>query len=198
MSRPSTTWILPNVISLARNRKSPSFYTGRVYGGKPVRDTNTHKIRRESPEAAPPHTAPPDHPPRIPIIEETAELVAEAGGKGIAVPVDHLVHAEVASLVDRIRREESRLDILINDISGGEHMTEWDKPVWEHSLEKGLKLLRPWQRTRSGTALPYNPRQAGSRKDLRVRRSRRVADGLLARHDRGAGGGEIADASGYR
>jgi hypothetical protein len=75
-----------------------------------VRDTITRKIRRESPEAAPPHTAPPDHPPRIPIIEETAELVAEAGGKGIAVPVDHLVHAEVASLVDRIRREESRLE----------------------------------------------------------------------------------------
>jgi hypothetical protein len=77
-------------------------------------------------------------------------------------------------------------------------MTEWEKPLWEHSLEKGLKLLRPWQRTRSGTALPYNPRQAGSRKDLRVRRSRRVAAGLLARHDRDAGGGEIADAGGYR
>jgi NAD(P)-dependent dehydrogenase (short-subunit alcohol dehydrogenase family) len=75
-------------------------------------------------------------------IEETAELVTEVGGKGIAVQVDHLIHAEVEALVARIRREESRLDILVNDIWGGELLTEWNKPVWEHSLEKGLKLLR--------------------------------------------------------
>lgn len=75
-------------------------------------------------------------------IEETAELVTKAGGKGIAVRVDHLVHADVEALVARVRREESRLDILVNDIWGGEHLTEWNKPVWEHSLEKGLKLLR--------------------------------------------------------
>jgi NAD(P)-dependent dehydrogenase (short-subunit alcohol dehydrogenase family) len=75
-------------------------------------------------------------------IEETAELVTQAGGRGIAVQVDHLVHAEVEALVARIRRDESRLDILVNDIWGGEYLTEWNKPVWEHSLEKGLKQLR--------------------------------------------------------
>lgn len=75
-------------------------------------------------------------------IEETAELVTAAGGKGIAVQVDHLQSGEVEALVARIRREEGRLDILVNDIWGGEYLTEWNKPVWEHSLDKGLKILR--------------------------------------------------------
>ena len=68
-------------------------------------------------------------------IEETAALVAEAGGEGIAVRVDHLVPEEVAALVARIRRARGRLDILVNDIWGGEHLFEWNKPVWEHDLE---------------------------------------------------------------
>jgi NAD(P)-dependent dehydrogenase (short-subunit alcohol dehydrogenase family) len=75
-------------------------------------------------------------------IEETAEMVTAAGGSGIAVRVDHLVPQEVEALVARIRREEGRLDILVNDIWGGEHLTEWNKPVWEHSLDKGLHMLR--------------------------------------------------------
>jgi NAD(P)-dependent dehydrogenase (short-subunit alcohol dehydrogenase family) len=75
-------------------------------------------------------------------IEETAELVTAAGGKGIAVRVDHLVAGKVEGLVARIRRDEGRLDILVNDIWGGEHLMEWNKPVWEHSLENGLRMLR--------------------------------------------------------
>jgi len=75
-------------------------------------------------------------------IEETAEMVTAAGGEGIAVRIDHTVPAEVTALVERIRRERGRLDILVNDIWGGEHLTEWNKPVWEHSLEKGLHMLR--------------------------------------------------------
>ena len=75
-------------------------------------------------------------------IEETAELVTAAGGRGIAVRVDHLVAAEVAALVARIRAEQGRLDILVNDVWGGEHLFEWDKPVWDHNLENGLRLLR--------------------------------------------------------
>jgi NAD(P)-dependent dehydrogenase (short-subunit alcohol dehydrogenase family) len=74
-------------------------------------------------------------------IEETAELVAAAGGKGIAVQVDHLVAAEVEALVDRIRAEQGRLDILVNDSWGGEKLFEWNKPVWEHDLRNGLRLL---------------------------------------------------------
>lgn len=74
-------------------------------------------------------------------IEETAELVTAAGGKGIAVQVDHLVSEEVAALVQRIRTEQGRLDILVNDIWGGENYVEWNKPVWEHDLAKGLRML---------------------------------------------------------
>lgn len=75
-------------------------------------------------------------------IEETAELVTQAGGTGIAVPVDHLVPEQVQQLVERIDAEQGRLDILVNDIWGGEFLAEWNKPVWEHSLENGLRLLR--------------------------------------------------------
>jgi NAD(P)-dependent dehydrogenase (short-subunit alcohol dehydrogenase family) len=74
-------------------------------------------------------------------IEETVELVSAAGGVGIAVRVDHLVPEEVENLIDRIRAEQGRLDILVNDIWGGENLIEWNKPVWEHDLGKGLRLL---------------------------------------------------------
>jgi NAD(P)-dependent dehydrogenase (short-subunit alcohol dehydrogenase family) len=75
-------------------------------------------------------------------IEETAELVTAAGGTGIAVQVDHLVPAEVAALVERIDTEQGRLDVLVNDIWGAEQLFEWDKPLWEHDLDKGLRVLR--------------------------------------------------------
>ncbi|CAM5738322.1 hypothetical protein STENM223S_01845 [Streptomyces tendae] len=75
-------------------------------------------------------------------VEDTADLVTEAGGRGIAVPTDHLDPAQVATLVDRIAREQARLDVLVNDIWGGEHLFEWDSPVWEHDLDNGLRLLR--------------------------------------------------------
>jgi NAD(P)-dependent dehydrogenase (short-subunit alcohol dehydrogenase family) len=75
-------------------------------------------------------------------IEETAELVGEAGGAGIAVAVDHLEPAQVESLVRRIDTERGRLDVLVNDIWGGERLFEWESPVWEHDLANGLRLLR--------------------------------------------------------
>jgi NAD(P)-dependent dehydrogenase (short-subunit alcohol dehydrogenase family) len=75
-------------------------------------------------------------------IEETAELVTAAGGQGVPVRVDHLVPDEVEALVSRIRTESGRLDILVNDIWGGEKLFEWNKAVWEHNLENGLRLLR--------------------------------------------------------
>lgn len=75
-------------------------------------------------------------------IEEAAELVSQEGGRGLAVPVDHLVAEEVRDLINRIRAEEGRLDILVNDIWGGEKLFEWNKPVWEHDLQNGLRMLR--------------------------------------------------------
>jgi NAD(P)-dependent dehydrogenase (short-subunit alcohol dehydrogenase family) len=74
-------------------------------------------------------------------IEETADLVSASGGKGIAVRVDHLVAEDVERLVGRIRAEQGRLDVLVNDLWGGEKLFEWNKPVWEHNLRNGLRLL---------------------------------------------------------
>ena len=75
-------------------------------------------------------------------IEDTAELVSAAGGKSIAVQVDHLIADDVRKLVERIRAEQGRLDILVNDIWGGEKLFEWNKPVWDHDLQNGLRMLR--------------------------------------------------------
>src|SRR6202008_2842293 len=77
---------------------------------------------------------------RAETIEETAALVDKAGGRGIAVRVDHLVPAEVRALVERIEREQGRLDVLVNDIFGLTRM-EWSKTVWESDLEEGLRLF---------------------------------------------------------
>jgi NAD(P)-dependent dehydrogenase (short-subunit alcohol dehydrogenase family) len=74
-------------------------------------------------------------------IEETAALVDEAGGSGIAVQVDHLVPDDVRALVARIEREQGGLQVLVNDIWGATTM-EWNKTVWESSLEIGLRTLR--------------------------------------------------------
>jgi NAD(P)-dependent dehydrogenase (short-subunit alcohol dehydrogenase family) len=73
-------------------------------------------------------------------IEETAELVNKAGGKGIAIKVDHLIPEQVRKLVDRIREEQGALHILVNDIWGLTKM-EWNKSVWESDLKYGLHLL---------------------------------------------------------
>ena len=75
-------------------------------------------------------------------IEETARLVDRWGGKGIPVRVDHTEEEEVKRLIDKISRENGKLDILINDVWGGDRLTEWGKPFWELNLEKGYKMIR--------------------------------------------------------
>lgn len=80
---------------------------------------------------------------RAETIDETAELVTARGGVGIPVRVDHTVEADVKALIERIADEQGgRLDILVNDIWGGEKLTEWGVPFWQHSLANGLKLLQ--------------------------------------------------------
>lgn len=74
-------------------------------------------------------------------IEETAERVTAAGGVGIAVRCDHGEEADVAALCDRIRAEHGGLDLLVNDVWGGESLIEFGVPVWEMSIEKGRRMM---------------------------------------------------------
>ena len=97
-------------------------------------------------------------------IEETAAQVSAEGGTGIAVRVDHLDPAQVAELVQRIDAEQRRLDVLVNDIWGGEKLFEWDTPTWEHDLDAGLRLVRLAVETHlitSHHALPLLIREPG-------------------------------------
>jgi NAD(P)-dependent dehydrogenase (short-subunit alcohol dehydrogenase family) len=91
--------------------------------------------RKRSPGRAP-------TPGRPETIEETAELVTAAGGRGIAVRVDHTKPADVKKLVAGIKRRHKGLDILVNDVWGGDALTEFGKPFWTVSLDNGLGMLK--------------------------------------------------------
>jgi NAD(P)-dependent dehydrogenase (short-subunit alcohol dehydrogenase family) len=79
-------------------------------------------------------------------IEETAELVTSLGGTGIAEVVDHLESEQVRALAERVRADHGHVDVLVNDIWGGELLkggpSEWDRPIWELDLDDGLRILR--------------------------------------------------------
>jgi NAD(P)-dependent dehydrogenase (short-subunit alcohol dehydrogenase family) len=75
-------------------------------------------------------------------IEETGDLIAESGGTATALVVDHEDPAAVAELVAGIEREQGTLDVLVNDIFGGDRYMEWDKPLWEHDWGGGLRMLQ--------------------------------------------------------
>ncbi|MGW4891676.1 SDR family oxidoreductase [Kitasatospora sp. NPDC004240] len=97
-------------------------------------------------------------------IEDTAELVTAAGGEGIAVPTDHLEAEQVRALVERIDRERGRLDVLVNDVWGGEHLVQFGVRTWEVDLERGLRMLELGVRTHlitSSCALPLLIRHPG-------------------------------------
>lgn len=79
-------------------------------------------------------------------IEETAEHVAQLGGVGHAIQVDHLDPKQVEKLADRIRTDHGHIDVLVNDIWGGEKLkggpAEWNTPIWQHDLDKGMRILK--------------------------------------------------------
>jgi NAD(P)-dependent dehydrogenase (short-subunit alcohol dehydrogenase family) len=79
-------------------------------------------------------------------IEETAALVTRLGGIGIPIAVDHLDSAQVSALAERLRKEHGHVDVLVNDIWGGELLkggpAQWNTPIWAHDLDKGLRILR--------------------------------------------------------
>jgi NAD(P)-dependent dehydrogenase (short-subunit alcohol dehydrogenase family) len=83
---------------------------------------------------------------RAETIEETAELVTDLGGTGISAAVDHLDPAQVKKLAEQIRTDHGHIDVLVNDIWGAEVLkggpAEWNTPIWEHDLDKGLRILR--------------------------------------------------------
>src|ERR1051326_5018036 len=75
-------------------------------------------------------------------IEETAEMIAHAGGKAIAVRVDHTVESEVKALVERIDRDQGRLDILVNCVAGEDPMMHQWGSFWKTDLENGEAIFR--------------------------------------------------------
>jgi NAD(P)-dependent dehydrogenase (short-subunit alcohol dehydrogenase family) len=75
-------------------------------------------------------------------IDGTAARAAEAGGEAVPVVCDHLEPSQVRELLSRIESERGRLDILVNNIWGGDHLTAWDAKLWEHDLDAGLRILR--------------------------------------------------------
>jgi NAD(P)-dependent dehydrogenase (short-subunit alcohol dehydrogenase family) len=74
-------------------------------------------------------------------IEETGDLIDATGGNGRALRVDHLDVESVRDLVRQIRGQHGRLDILINDIFGGDRYAQWNTPLWRHDLTGGLRML---------------------------------------------------------
>jgi NAD(P)-dependent dehydrogenase (short-subunit alcohol dehydrogenase family) len=96
-------------------------------------------------------------------IEETGDLMAAAGGAGSALVVDHEDPASVAELVSAIEDDHGRLDVLVNDIFGGDRYMEWDKPLWEHDWAGGLRMLQMGVHTHlitSRSAIPLMLRTA--------------------------------------
>ena len=89
---------------------------------------------------------------RAETIDETAEMVTRAGGRGIAVRVDHLRDDEVRALFDRVREEHGRLDVLVNDVWGGDALVEWGAPLWELDMERAWRVIETALRTHLITA----------------------------------------------
>jgi NAD(P)-dependent dehydrogenase (short-subunit alcohol dehydrogenase family) len=111
-------------------------------------------------------------------IEETAELVVAAGGRAIAVRVDHTQPAEVAALTARIGEEQDgRLDVLVNDVWGGDPLTEW-RPFWEHDLANGLAIQRTGVHTHLVTSWHAAPLMIARGRGLIVE----ITDGVDARY----------------
>ncbi len=111
-------------------------------------------------------------------IEETADLIVARGGSAVPVRVDHAVPAEVGKLIERIERDEGRLDILVNDIWGGDPLTEWGVPFWRHDLANGIALLHQAIDTHIITSWHATPLLRRTGRSLVVE----VTDGASARY----------------
>jgi NAD(P)-dependent dehydrogenase (short-subunit alcohol dehydrogenase family) len=74
-------------------------------------------------------------------IEQTADLVTQAGGTGIAVRVDHTVESEVKALFERVGREQGRLDVLVDDVAGQDMLLAGWTSFWETDLSRSKLAL---------------------------------------------------------
>ncbi len=83
------------------------------------------------------HAATPGRPETI---EETADIIAADGGSAVAIRVDHTVEDEVIALAERLRAEEGRLDVLVNDIWGGDDRIDWGAKFWNQDIAKARAL----------------------------------------------------------
>ena len=78
---------------------------------------------------------------RLETIEETAERVTARGGVGIPAVIDHTNREAVRMLIARIEKEKGKLDILVNNIWGGDPLLEFGKPFWQLDLPKGFQMM---------------------------------------------------------
>ena len=78
---------------------------------------------------------------RLETIEETAERVTARGGVGIPAVVDHPSRGTVQRLIARIEKDHGKLDILVNNIWGGDSLLEFGKPFWQLDLPKGFQMM---------------------------------------------------------
>ena len=69
-------------------------------------------------------------------IDQTVSLIEQAGGRAIAVRVDHTREEEVASLAARLKNEVGRVDVLVNSLWGGDPMVNWSQRFWEVDLSQ--------------------------------------------------------------
>ena len=119
-------------------------------------------------------------------IEDTGDLMAAAGGQGTAMVVDHEDPAAVAGLVARVQSERGRLDVLVNDIFGGDRYAQWHTPMWEHDLPGGLRMLRMGVDTHIVTAHAALPLLLRSDRGLLVEMTDGTAE-VNARYREGVG-----------
>lgn len=124
-------------------------------------------------------------------IEDTADLVSSRGGHGIAVATDHTDPEQVAELIAKINKEQNgQLDILVNDVWGGDPLVQFGAKFWEHSLENGLLLQRQAVHSHIITSWYAVPLMVARKQGLIVE----VSDGISQRY-RGSFFYDIAKAS---
>jgi len=75
-------------------------------------------------------------------IDQTASLINDAGGRAIAVRVDHCVEGEVEALFRRVQSEAGRVDLLVNSVAGEDPLLHQFASFWTADLTRGEAAFR--------------------------------------------------------